>query len=48
MENKILNAIAIMAAGGIVAKVIKTARDRKIEKELYNMEDVYDGQSDKE
>lgn len=48
MENKILNAITIIAAGGIVAKVIKTARDRKIEKELYDTEVVYDEQSDKE
>lgn len=48
MENKILNAIAIMAAGGIVAKVIKTARDRKLEKELYYTEATYDEQSDKE
>lgn len=48
MENKILNAIAIMTAGGIVVKVIKTARDKKIEKELYDTEVIHDEQSDKE
>lgn len=48
MENKILNAVMIAAAGGIVAKVLKTVRDRKIEKELYDTEVICDEQSDKE
>ena len=48
MENKILNAVMIAVAGGIVAKVLKTVRDRKIEKKLYDTEVVCDEQSDKE
>lgn len=42
MENKILNAVMIAVAGGIVAKVLKIVRDRKIEKELYDTEVVCD------